>query len=776
MPSFSLAGVFEDSFNPSLEPFSLELSCGTLDADNYTVLANWVPVVGTTSTASSIGLDSLDGYNLLTVAAFEASGYPIFQTFSLLFGSAPLSVLVVDELGNPSAGATVYANASTHPNIGAIATTDAQGFADFDKVPGTTIALRAVGPDSSLGVSSVAGGLVGSTTIQLQAFHAPAQGGGDGFDVNNGLSGWTGGTTVDDGLVKRALTLVVSTAGQPGLQAASKSFGLGDDVTSVFIEYQFQTDEVPGGYFGTQFNDYYSVSVRTDSGNSAFASRSMNELGLGAFDFATGQTDWFSTTLDIPTEANAVEFTVAVSNVGDSLLQSKVTIRKVGLCDRCATCDDCPALAKCQSSCKAPALNSCAFYRSCAEETFRCGPGGFPLARGERTCNKFQNLLGTFSAEGQAFVPKAEQCMQQALADRLNCDVTCSSAEATGLGSLASCFVSSGFCSLKGVDYARILSVLDDEAYKAQVRKAAASEVDCVERIFDAIDTDIQEKIADAAAGNNVAQNVADVLAMAAARVFFLYVPKNTYLTAEDAVKHVQQVYDTALALGEAAANERVMDYYRYPDYDNWKWKAFVGFVNPVWIEVARQHGVVPFVGFVDPAAPQINVGFSHLFASMIGVYFHGDRSTISDITGWLGDLYQLYGDTPSGSTPAAFCETHFGTTLASGFKAEDLRQDADAFNIGRAVRGGGSVAAAFRDVMEGGYATRFSRFFSGRFDGSAQVAEDECVRYMTTITDPLAVAARSTFAGFILTPETAIIDNFCACFANRLAVFAASG
>jgi len=733
-------------------------------------------VVGTTSTASSIGLDSLDGYNLLTVAAFEVSGYPIFQTFSLLFGSAPLSVLVVDELGNPSVAATVYANASTYPNIGAVATTDAQGIAVFDNVPGTTISLRAVGPDSSLGVGSLAGGLVGSTTIQLQAFHAPAQGGSDGFDVNNGLSGWTGGSTVDDGLAKRALTLVVATANQPNVQVARKSFSLGDDATSVFIEYQFQTDEVPGGWFGSQYNDYYSVSVRTDSGGSVFASRSMNELGLGAFDFATGETDWLSTTLDIPTEASAVEFTVAVSNVGDSALQSKVTVRRVGLCDRCATCDDCPELAKCQSSCKTPALNSCVFYRSCAEETLRCGPSGFPLARGERTCNRFQNLLGIFSSEGQLFVPKAEQCMQQALADRLSCDLTCESAEATGLGSLPNCFASSGFCSLKGIDYARILSIFDDEDYKTHIRKAAASEVDCVERIFDAIDADIVEKIADAAAGNNVAQNVADVLAMAAARVFFLYVPKNTYLSAEDAVKHVQQVYDTAVALGEESANERVMDYYRYPDYNDFYWIPLVGVVNPVWIELARQHGVVPFVGFVDPAGPQINVGFSHLFASMIGVYFHGDRSSISDITGWLGDLYQLYGGTPSGSTPAAFCQTHFGTNLDSGFKAEDLRQDADAFNIGRSVRGGASVAAAFRTVMEGGYATRFSRFFSGRFDGSAQVAIDECVHYMTTITDPLAVAARKRFAGFLLPPDTAIVDGFCTCFGNRLAEFAAAG
>jgi hypothetical protein len=758
--------------------FTLELACGALDVDNYTVLANWIPVVGTTNTTSSIGLDSLDGYNLLTVVAFESSGYPIFQTFCLLFGRAPLSVLVVDEIGHPAAGVTVHANASSYPTIGAVSTTDAKGIAVFDNLPVATIALRAVGPDNSLGVGSVAAGVFNSTTIHLQAFLKPAQGSDGGFDVDNGLSGWTGGANVDDGLAKRAVTLVVSTVGQTAVQTASKSFGLGDDVTSVFIEYKFQTDEVPGGFFGSPFNDYYSVSIRTDSGASVFASRSMNELGLGAFVFETGETDWFSTQLDIPTEANAVEFSVAVSNVGDNEYQSRVTVRRVGVCDRCADCDDCPGLAKCQDSCKAPALNSCAFYRSCAEETLRCGPAGFPLARGERRCQNFQNLLPAFSEVGRLFVPKAEQCMQQALADRLSCDLTCGAAKETEK-SLAGCFVSSGFCSLEGTDYARILSILDDDAYKARVREAAASEDGCADRINDAIDADIQAKIADAAQGKDVAQNIADVLALVAARVFFLYVPKATYLTANEAVKHVQQVYDTAVALyGLDDANELVMDYYRYLDYNGVKWAAFVGVVNPVWIERARQHGVVPYRGFVDPAAPQINVGFSHLFASMLGVYFNDDRSTIADITGWLGDLYQLYGQTPpNNTTPAAVCETNFGsTTQSSTFGAEDLRQDADAFNIGRAVRAGGSVAAAFEAVMDGGYATRISRFFSGRFDGSAQVARDECVTYMTTLTDPRAVLARAAFAGYTVPPDAAIIDAFCTCFGNRLAEFAAGG
>ncbi|KAH7142746.1 hypothetical protein B0J13DRAFT_636427 [Dactylonectria estremocensis] len=768
-PKFYLSGVSEHSFNKALIPFTLDLSCGGLDVDNYTVLANWVPVVGTTSTTKSITLDSLNDYALLTVVAFEASGWPIFQTFPLLFGSSSLTVQVTDGAGNLVPGARVYANASTYLNVGEVLLTDADGKVVFENVPSTTISLRAVGPDQSLGVDSIAGGLVTSITITLEPFHEPVEG-NDDFDVDNGLSGWTGGTVVDLAtkravhLVKRASSLVIYTNGQPDVQMARKTFTLADDASSVFIEYQFQTDEVPGGYFGSQFNDYFSVSIQTDDGGSAFISRSMNELGLGAFIFETGETDWFTAQLDVSNDANSVEFIVAVSNVADSAYQSKVTVRRVGVCDKCASCTDCPELAKCQDSCKTPALNSCAFYSSCAEETLKCGASGYPLGRGERTCNKLQHLMDKFSDEGKQLVTRGEQCMEQALVDYLTCEASCEAIEGVGLNSLPKCYADNGFCSVKGMDYVYLLSILDDNVYKTKLKEAALSQVDCVEHIFDAIDLDIKEKIADAAEGNNVVQNVADVLGLVGARVFFAHVPKGKYLDRDEAIKHVKQVYDTAVTLGQGNANERVMDYYRYPDYNDWKWWYFVGVVNPVWIEIARQHGVVPYVGFRDPASPQINVGFSHLFASMIGVYFHGERSTKSDITGWLGDLYQLYGDWSLSGTesPGQFCVSHFGTTLPGGFKMEDLRQDADAFNIGRALRRGltPNVAAGFKTVMEGGYAHRFRDFFQNRFDGSIKIAKDACTHYMTTVTDIEAVAARKAFAGYVFPPGFIFPDD----------------
>lgn len=55
------------------------------------------------------------------------------------------------------------------------------------------------------------------------------------------------------------------------------------------LEYAFITEEVPGGFFGTQFNDFFEVSINSRGQNQAVLSSyvsnadSMNGLNLGAF-------------------------------------------------------------------------------------------------------------------------------------------------------------------------------------------------------------------------------------------------------------------------------------------------------------------------------------------------------------------------------------------------------------------------------------------------------------------------------------------------------------
>jgi len=782
------------------------LECGELDTGNYSVFVNSGPVVGTANTATSIDLPRMSGgYFMVTVMAFDTTGWPIFQSFQLVFGSHTLQVAVRDAEGSPVAGVDVEASATTYVDVGQTATTDSSGIATFQNVPSTTISLKVATADGQFAVGSVAGGHQFSASLTLIPFH-PAAAGSDGFDVENGTTGWTGGSTTttitkrDDRLARRdAAALEVGTNSSPSLQTASKSFSLPPDASMAFIEYLFQTDEVPGGYFGTQFNDYFSVTIRTEEGALTSVVRSMNELGLGAFD-AAGSTTWLTTQVGLPGNADSVGFLVAVSNVVDALFQSKVVVRKVGICDKCATCEQCPSLAKCQDVCLHPPLDSCAFYQSCVEETVRCGAAGYALASAQQTCNKFQNAAYQFSEAGKKWFLNAEQCAQLSLLPLLSCDATCDGLAFAGWGSLPNCYTKGGdLCDLEGPDYVHIMEILGgDLSYKGAVAAAVSSVDGCSRKIVDTIDAAIQVRIAAAADGHDYYVNLFDAHALSVARRWYhLLAPfdEASWLPVDDAVAYIQQVYDTAKAFAAPQADILGMGFLRYDAYNTYEWITLVGTIPPEWMLFASAEGLAAddglprYNGFVDPALPPLNIRFNHLFATMAGVFVDGDGPS-GDITGWLGDLYAFFGDwqrTSPSSSAAEFVQANLGQNTDTSFSAEQLRQDADAYNIAKGLLSGayGSMAEGFKSVVQGGgYATRIATFFNARFGGSQAVASQLCMGYMTAelADNPLAWTARNALVvrggACSLPTEIAAADlqAFCDAFAAALASMAASG
>ncbi len=118
--------------------------------------------------------------------------------------------------------------------------------------------------------------------------------------------------------------VVISTGGVEGATSISRTFVTKPSTKTVKIRYRFITSEVPAGYFGTKYNDYFSLSVKSSGGNSAADSRSMNSLGLGAFD-ASGSTDWRETSMSV-TGGEAVGIDIAVANVGDDLYDSMLVV------------------------------------------------------------------------------------------------------------------------------------------------------------------------------------------------------------------------------------------------------------------------------------------------------------------------------------------------------------------------------------------------------------------------------------------------------------------
>jgi hypothetical protein len=119
--------------------------------------------------------------------------------------------------------------------------------------------------------------------------------------------------------------LVLATRGE-GQQSISRTFQVEPGVKSVRVRYRFVTSEVPGGFFGSEFNDFYNISLRTRTMNSSQnEGNSMNGLGLGSFDSA-GATAWRETEIQIPEGGDTLQVDVAVANVADGFLDSFVIV------------------------------------------------------------------------------------------------------------------------------------------------------------------------------------------------------------------------------------------------------------------------------------------------------------------------------------------------------------------------------------------------------------------------------------------------------------------
>lgn len=216
-------------------------------------------------------------------------------------------------------------------------------------MPARTVLVKAQGIANEIGSAGVVG-TQGTINVGMIGFASPSS--IDNNDFSQGLAGWnTGSAPVAivphqesipgfPGAVQAAMVamnavvatsivdndLQLGTAGL-GVQSVARSFVTQPGTTGVRIRYRFVTTEVPGGYFGSQFNDYFRVSLRSQQGGGVeLEQNSMNGLGLAAFDFGSGSTDWREFTLPVDRMGDTIAADVAVANVGDGAFQSYVVV------------------------------------------------------------------------------------------------------------------------------------------------------------------------------------------------------------------------------------------------------------------------------------------------------------------------------------------------------------------------------------------------------------------------------------------------------------------
>jgi hypothetical protein len=341
----TLANLVENSFNNQLASVRFEIANGqfSVNPDHVSVFHRREIVdsaqVQVSATAIVVSGILVDGPNEIELLARDSVGRYIDVDATVWAGSATLTGQVVNESGQPIAGAAVSVRLGIDALVRASMTTTGTGEFSFSHVPAWTMTLEAAAPGNRHASSSVRGD---SDFVVLEATAIGPPSSIDNNDFSQGTAGWEVGTAPveiipheEEGAsdtVRAAadpdFDLKLNTFGE-GAQRVSRTFNVDPGSRFVKIRYRFVTSEVPGGFFGTEFDDAFSVSVRSQQGQGVISeSASMNSLGLGAFD-ANGATSWRETSLPVSELGDIMHVDVSVANVADDLFDSYVVIDAV---------------------------------------------------------------------------------------------------------------------------------------------------------------------------------------------------------------------------------------------------------------------------------------------------------------------------------------------------------------------------------------------------------------------------------------------------------------
>ncbi|GIG60886.1 hypothetical protein Lfu02_52580 [Longispora fulva] len=370
--ALQLAGLSATGFNATSAEVAYTLTGAAFDADqgggSFTINGNPVP---TTVTAGKISAGTnrlVSGKNVISFKGYDTTGRPLYRTDTIWAGNTSVPVRVVDDVNHVLITDLVTVRVSLSDNLAVYAeATTTTGTLTIPSVPARTILVKATASGNRLGVlgdfssrpffmvelhgfkdpspvknndfsQGTAGWNTGGAPVQVKdhvegiphvAGVAPAPPVGEHAEAPLMTPASQGGTGQPPAGLNAPVTdkdLTLGTAGQ-GEQSISRAFQTDPDVVAVKIRFRFVTSEVPGGYFGSQYNDYYRVSIRSQQGgDSTVETNSMNGLGLGAFDYGSGATAWRELKLKVDKKGDTIQVDLGVANVADGLLDSQVVV------------------------------------------------------------------------------------------------------------------------------------------------------------------------------------------------------------------------------------------------------------------------------------------------------------------------------------------------------------------------------------------------------------------------------------------------------------------
>ncbi|MCP4250839.1 MAG: hypothetical protein GY778_27695, partial [bacterium] len=243
-----------------------------------------------------------------------------------------------------ASGVTVVARLADDPGVSATLVTDVAGSGVLTSLPNRPYNVRAEASGNRIATQSTSV-FDGTVVLRLLTFNPASP--IDNNDFSQGTAGWEIGTApvaivphMEDAPFAAApleppqgrnagaseafeavlarpggepnqanpdFDLVLNTSGE-GQQSISRTFAVEAGVKSVAVRYRFITSEVPGGWFGSEFNAFFNVSIRSlQAGDSVNDGNSMNGLGLAAFT-PNGATAWFEAELQVAEAGDTVQF------------------------------------------------------------------------------------------------------------------------------------------------------------------------------------------------------------------------------------------------------------------------------------------------------------------------------------------------------------------------------------------------------------------------------------------------------------------------------------
>ncbi|CCH55894.1 hypothetical protein BN8_05192 [Fibrisoma limi BUZ 3] len=335
----TVLGVDETKFNPAEVQVTLNLtgaqfSNDPTDLSTY-INGDFVPTKNLSITPNSIsfGLSLKEGFNNFFFHTVDKQGLGIEGTYKLWSGSQSLVVNAINQANNPVNDASVKVVLSDDEIVVAEGKT-VNGSVVFPNIPNRTLIVTASTSDNLFGVAGTVGGA--GVTVRLTPIKTPNPINNNDFSL--GTQGWDIGTAPvtiiphqEANAQQFSITasnqdMKVSTAGE-GPQNVSRTFITKKGTKNVTVRYQFITSEVPGGYFGSQYNDYYSIAIRSEKGKANQSEqKTMNGLGLGAFEYSSGATAFRELSLPVSVEGDVVHIDAEVANVADGLYDSYIVI------------------------------------------------------------------------------------------------------------------------------------------------------------------------------------------------------------------------------------------------------------------------------------------------------------------------------------------------------------------------------------------------------------------------------------------------------------------